>query len=343
MRWTGVAMVEYKRETASGRFALMEINGRFWGSLPLTLAAGMNFPGWLYQLLVDGALPRVLPYRVGIYSRNLEKDANWFTQNWRAPRDNPLLITIPRWKLLREAQHVFTGRERWDTVTLDDWRPGLKEATQLATLARARAGAKLRHRMLGLLAGSALWRKLQAVRVNALARQTPRLLFMCKGNICRSPFAEAYIRKLLGAGAKKLELISGGTSPHAGRPCPEAAVRTAGEFGLSLDRHRSRQLSRRLVTRAGAIFCMDLENYDALLASFPEARGRCFLLRTFDRTAPGTTIPDPWGESLEVFRLCYRAIADSIEGLLLVLRPVAADELADRRCPPRTEAHSSVA
>jgi predicted ATP-grasp superfamily ATP-dependent carboligase len=67
--WRGVAMVEYKRDSDSGRPFLMEVNGRFWGSLQLAIDAGVDFP----RLLVASALgERVEPqfsYRVGVRSR----------------------------------------------------------------------------------------------------------------------------------------------------------------------------------------------------------------------------------------------------------------------------------
>jgi predicted ATP-grasp superfamily ATP-dependent carboligase len=75
VRWHGVAMVEFKVDGNTGVPRLMEINGRFWGSLQLALDAGVNFPHLLYQLLKGE--PVVLPdggYRVGVRSRWLLGD-----------------------------------------------------------------------------------------------------------------------------------------------------------------------------------------------------------------------------------------------------------------------------
>jgi predicted ATP-grasp superfamily ATP-dependent carboligase len=69
LRWEGVAMVEYRHDPASGATALMEINGRFWGSLPLAYHAGAHFP-YLYYRLFGLGLPVDAPaYRAGVRCR----------------------------------------------------------------------------------------------------------------------------------------------------------------------------------------------------------------------------------------------------------------------------------
>jgi predicted ATP-grasp superfamily ATP-dependent carboligase len=67
--WEGVAMVEYRHDPATGESALMEINGRFWGSLPLAYHAGASFPLLCYRLLGLGETVTQQPYRAGIRCR----------------------------------------------------------------------------------------------------------------------------------------------------------------------------------------------------------------------------------------------------------------------------------
>ena len=78
LRWSGLAMVEF-RVTPDGP-ELMEINGRVWGSLPLAVRAGMDFPGRLAELLLDGTPaegPPVTEYRAGVRARNLRLEISW--------------------------------------------------------------------------------------------------------------------------------------------------------------------------------------------------------------------------------------------------------------------------
>lgn len=129
--YTGVAMVEFKSDPQTGRWALMEINGRFWGSLPLPVAAGVDFPYYLYQLLVEGKRDFPADYRVGLHARNWSRDAVWMWQNFKADRSDPTLMTVPLGKVALEARHLFTLKERSDTFTLDDPLPGLREIWEL--------------------------------------------------------------------------------------------------------------------------------------------------------------------------------------------------------------------
>jgi predicted ATP-grasp superfamily ATP-dependent carboligase len=69
LRWRGVAMVEFKIDRKDGRPKLMEINGRFWGSLQLAIDAGVDFPHILIESFSGHAMGALPPYRVGVRSR----------------------------------------------------------------------------------------------------------------------------------------------------------------------------------------------------------------------------------------------------------------------------------
>src|SRR5262249_20375978 len=102
LRWTGVAMVEYKWEASTGAFALMEINGRFWGSVGLAVAAGIDFPLDLFRLLAHKERPAARPYPPAVYSRRVPDDILWFWANWHANRADPCLAPVPRLRTVVE-------------------------------------------------------------------------------------------------------------------------------------------------------------------------------------------------------------------------------------------------
>lgn len=72
--WTGVVMAEFRLDPRDGEAKLLEINPRFWGSLPLSIAAGVDFPGLLYDLGVGEPLERTLTYEAGVRGRSLFED-----------------------------------------------------------------------------------------------------------------------------------------------------------------------------------------------------------------------------------------------------------------------------
>jgi len=75
LAWDGVAMVEFKLDPRDGTPWLMEINGRFWNSLPLAIAAGVDFPLMLYKMATEGDVEECFDYRIGVRSRWLLADA----------------------------------------------------------------------------------------------------------------------------------------------------------------------------------------------------------------------------------------------------------------------------
>jgi len=74
LEWQGAAMVEYKVDATTGVPHLMEVNGRFWGSLQLASDAGVNFPAMLYRLTQGEEVPAISSYRTGVRSRWLLGD-----------------------------------------------------------------------------------------------------------------------------------------------------------------------------------------------------------------------------------------------------------------------------
>jgi predicted ATP-grasp superfamily ATP-dependent carboligase len=77
MGWEGVAMVEFRRDPKTGRTALMEVNGRFWGSLFLAVASGVNFPHILLRTMGEGETVAPPPYKVGVRGKREGRELSW--------------------------------------------------------------------------------------------------------------------------------------------------------------------------------------------------------------------------------------------------------------------------
>jgi predicted ATP-grasp superfamily ATP-dependent carboligase len=131
--WTGLAMVEFKAGITG--HALMEVNGRIWGSLPLAVKAGMDFPARLVDLCLNGSSnARVrldTAYEVGVRSRNLELETIWIGSALRRGRRYPFLEAPSRREALRVALRLLNPADGYDVLSRDDPRPGLAEIAQI--------------------------------------------------------------------------------------------------------------------------------------------------------------------------------------------------------------------
>lgn len=147
------------------------------------------------------------------------------------------------------------------------------------------------------------------------------LLFVCKGNICRSPFASALTELLLRrAGTGGVLCESAGISASADERPPAAACAAAARFGVSLDGRVPILLTRDLVDRFEMIVVMEAAQFYALRAAYPEAGDRIFLLPLLSRRRrPGYArynIADPFGHPVAVFNACYEHLHDDLGDLL---------------------------
>lgn len=152
----------------------------------------------------------------------------------------------------------------------------------------------------------------------AAVRGADRLLFLCWGNVCRSPFAERRLRQRLAErGVDGPTVDSAGLGRREGRPSPAAAVDTAEGYGVSLADHRSTLADRRTVGDS-VLLVMDYNNYHSAVTRFPEAAGRTFFLSAFNDAAP-VLIPDPFGGGPDRFAEVYDATARAVEGIVSAL------------------------
>ncbi|MBI2116982.1 MAG: low molecular weight phosphatase family protein [candidate division NC10 bacterium] len=162
------------------------------------------------------------------------------------------------------------------------------------------------------------------------------VLFVCRGNIIRSPMAAALLRReLSGRRRTAIAVRSAGLRAEPGRRADPRAVETARHFGISLQDHRAQPLTAELVRDADLILVMDRLNHAELRGRFPEAGDRMLMLGAL--LQPGRRRPvevdDPCdGSGTDIYR-CYRLLQSSIERLACRLGPSTgvAGEARERR------------
>jgi protein-tyrosine-phosphatase len=167
-----------------------------------------------------------------------------------------------------------------------------------------------------------VWRvKGNGVENPAIGEGARSLLFVCLGNICRSPFAARACARVLAAhGVTDVTCESAGIRTTQAARSPQDACEAAARVGVSLDDHVPLQLTRELVEKFDVIVVMEAVQLESLRASYPEAANRIVLLPLFAGDHRGGyaryNIADPFGQPAAAFDACYERIREALTGLL---------------------------
>ena len=143
------------------------------------------------------------------------------------------------------------------------------------------------------------------------------ILFVCAGNICRSPMAEWQLKALLW---KKpitgMQVGSAGLIALPGNAASFNAVRVAKENSISMAEHKARPITAELIDNADLVLVMESHQGHELIADHPQASEKILLLRHFARYGSRERgISDPYGRNLEAYRFCFEDIKECVESL----------------------------
>jgi RpiB/LacA/LacB family sugar-phosphate isomerase len=143
------------------------------------------------------------------------------------------------------------------------------------------------------------------------------ILFVCTGNVCRSPMAEGLFRNAV-KGRGGFRVMSAGVGAVDGQAPSGAAIRVMQEIGIDISGQRSRMLTAQWVEQADYIFGMTRGHVESIALLYPQATEKTFLLREFDDTLDAfeKDVPDPIGGSVEVYRDCRDQIEQGLASML---------------------------
>jgi protein-tyrosine-phosphatase len=143
-------------------------------------------------------------------------------------------------------------------------------------------------------------------------------LFVCFGNIMRSPMCEALMNRALAAVPNTLITVtSAGLNAVPGRKAHPWAIAAAQELGITLENHGAKLLTTEMVNQADAIFAMDYQNQVQLFSRYPEAKEKVFMLSAYagEDYLP-LEIHDPYYTGEGGTRECYKILDTCIQNLV---------------------------
>lgn len=355
LEWDGVAMVEFRCDPNNGSTALMEVNGRYWGSWALSLYAGLDFPFYQWQL-AHGHLPSIpQSYTIGVRWRwtsgILERLP--LASSECAEDTGPSRPVHDLWEGVKDCLPP-TRDALW---SLRDPAPAVRELSR-TVMKRVKTAVKgwLRHRIpssivewrrihrtfgrrTGLVFATRRIERTLSIRRDAIdiPSGVKTILFVCYGNIIRSPMAAALLRRaLIRMGRQDVRVESAGLYAKPWRGADPRSIGLARESGVSLESHESTPISRDLVMRADLILVMDYLNEAELLARYPQVAAKVFLLGAYWRCHwRQAEIDDPYRGTQEDIRSCYDRLEGCVNELARHLQvPVGSTEEQVLRAHP---------
>lgn len=149
----------------------------------------------------------------------------------------------------------------------------------------------------------------------------PRVLFVCLGNICRSPLAEAALRRAAAEAGFEVDIESAGTADyHVGEAPDPRAIEEARKYGIDIKEYRGRQLRPRDFREFDYILGMDRSNMANIARIDPgDGMAKVAMLLDIVPGQKGREVADPWFGELDGFSATWKEVDAGARALLEVL------------------------
>ena len=174
--------------------------------------------------------------------------------------------------------------------------------------------------------GKNLYWRLRGLNINnpVLPQKIHHILFICKGNICRSPFAEKAAKRVFGA-QESVSIESAGIHVESSLEPPGTAVDAALHYGVDLKDHGSRQITYSMMESCDIVMTMEPWHSAYLSKVFAEHSKKIFLLPLFNKKENKSAyraynIQDPYGRSYSEYRECFDQIVECVDNLYNIMK-----------------------
>ena len=149
-----------------------------------------------------------------------------------------------------------------------------------------------------------------------------KVLFVCLGNICRSPLAEAIFKEKLKKEqlTHKISCESAGTANyHVGENPDPRTIEIASKHGVFVD-HKGQQFKNKHKNEFDYLIAMDQSNFQNMVKEMGETPSSLILIRDFDPYGKGEDVPDPWYGGMNGFENVYQILDRSLDNFLTYIR-----------------------
>jgi protein-tyrosine phosphatase len=165
------------------------------------------------------------------------------------------------------------------------------------------------------------WLGIRRLRAMAAPLTSRNIVFVCSGNIMRSPIAEAVFRDAIkSTPLAGMQVASAGLHAVPEKALHPWALTASQELGMALTNHRARPLTTDMVEKADAIFAMDFQNKAELIAGYPASKRKIFMLSSYAEGARRNgEILDPYFGDLDSTRQCFTMIRGCVLNLASAL------------------------
>lgn len=312
-RYDGVGMFEFKRNHTTNEWILVEVNARFWGSLPLAVHAGIDFPKYYAEYLLGKYIPKnsySTKYNVGALARSFSNDMYDIRAEIQYSAKSQGIATALAGAIKRVSTYArVLGNEKIDSYTRSDKSPFFEEFKQLFE-------STLYNKIASKLPVKHNPEKLrELLRLMYVTEGKGSILFVCYGNIMRSPLAAEFSKIFMQNTNLKFNVDSFGFHLNENRQSPDACKSVAASLGIDLSCHRSKRLLQSHISDNDIVFIFD-EHNQAKIDKFYDVRN-VFNLADFIPVGMGKyrAIADPYGHGDEAVRRCYTLIIEALKAI----------------------------